>query len=97
MAEMFGLLKKLTTSRTLKKLLVREEARHPITKHVNAISLVKIKKEKSVENNEVVDKNIIKPSELDVVEHIELVDRKEGMEDGTDDKSDESMKEELTE
>ncbi|GJZ26138.1 putative reverse transcriptase domain-containing protein [Tanacetum coccineum] len=39
MAVMFELLKELTTSRTPKKVLVREEARHPITKHVNSISL----------------------------------------------------------
>ncbi|GJR69749.1 hypothetical protein Tco_0015814 [Tanacetum coccineum] len=97
MAEMFGLLKELTTSRTPEKVLVREEARHPITKYVNAISLVKKEKEKNVENSEVVDKNVVEPSELDVVGPIELVDRKEGMGDGTNDESDESMKEELTE
>ncbi|GJY08928.1 hypothetical protein Tco_0377113 [Tanacetum coccineum] len=74
MAEMFGLLRELTTSRTSEKVLVREEARHPITKHVNAISLVKIEKEESVKNNEVVDKNVIGISELDMVELIELVD-----------------------
>ncbi|GKC59487.1 hypothetical protein Tco_1087085 [Tanacetum coccineum] len=96
MADMFGLLKELTTSRTPEKLLVREDAKHPITKHVNATSLVKMEKEKSVENNEVVDKNVVEPSELDVVEPIELVDRKEGMEYGTNDESGESVKEELT-
>ncbi|GJU55202.1 zinc finger, CCHC-type containing protein [Tanacetum coccineum] len=37
------------------------------------------------------------PSELDVVEPIELAKRKEGMEDEMDDESDENMKEELTE
>ncbi|GJR20570.1 hypothetical protein Tco_0969097 [Tanacetum coccineum] len=74
MAEMFGLLRELTTSRTSEKVLVREEARHPITKHVNAISLVKMEKEESVKNNEVVDKNVIGISELDMVELIELVD-----------------------
>ncbi|GJV13648.1 zinc finger, CCHC-type containing protein [Tanacetum coccineum] len=77
-------------------LLVREEARHLITKHVNAISIVKMEKEKSVENNVVIDKNVVESSELDVVEPIELVDMKEGMEDEMDDESDESMKEELT-
>nr|GEV89706.1 hypothetical protein [Tanacetum cinerariifolium] len=96
MAEMFGLLKELRTSRTLEKVLVREEARHPITQHVNAISVVKMEKEKSVENNEAVDKNVVEPNELDVVETIKLVDRKEGKEDRTDDESDENMKEELT-
>nr|GEV06727.1 hypothetical protein [Tanacetum cinerariifolium] len=79
MVEMFGILKDLTTSMTLEKVLVREEARHPITRHVNTISLVKMEKEKSVENNEVTDKNVVEPSALDVVEPIELVDRNEGM------------------
>ncbi|GKG23868.1 hypothetical protein Tco_0391904 [Tanacetum coccineum] len=68
MAEMFGLLKELTASRTPEKVLVREEARHPVTKNVNAISLVKIEKEKNTENNEVVDKNVIGLSELNALE-----------------------------
>ncbi|GJS45108.1 hypothetical protein Tco_0595229 [Tanacetum coccineum] len=42
MAEVFGLLKELTTNRALEKVLVREEARHPITKHVNSISLIRM-------------------------------------------------------
>nr|GEU68752.1 hypothetical protein [Tanacetum cinerariifolium] len=71
MAEMFGLLKELTASRTPEKVLVREEARHPITKHVNSISLIKMEEEKSVENNEVVDKNVVGPNESDVVDPIE--------------------------
>ncbi|GJW45387.1 putative reverse transcriptase domain-containing protein [Tanacetum coccineum] len=41
MTEMFGLLKELTTRRTLVKVLIREEARFPITKNVNSISLTK--------------------------------------------------------
>ncbi|GKD45234.1 hypothetical protein Tco_1269879 [Tanacetum coccineum] len=69
--------KELTTSRIPEKVLVREEARQPITRHVNAISLVKMKKEKSVENNEVVDKNNVELNELDIVEPIELVDMEE--------------------
>ncbi|GJT56285.1 transposon ty3-I gag-pol polyprotein [Tanacetum coccineum] len=69
--------RKLTTSRIPEKVLVREEARQPITRHVNAISLVKMKKEKSVENNEVVDKNNVELNELDIVEPIELVDMEE--------------------
>ncbi|GKA31197.1 hypothetical protein Tco_0717502 [Tanacetum coccineum] len=39
--EMFGLLKELTTSRTPEKVLIREEAKFPITKNVNSISLTK--------------------------------------------------------
>ncbi|GJT67821.1 hypothetical protein Tco_1019301 [Tanacetum coccineum] len=76
MAEMFGLLKELTTSRTPEKVLVREETSNPITKCVNAISLVKMKRYKSIEKNKVVDKNVVESSELNAVEPIELVDKK---------------------
>ncbi|GKC83512.1 hypothetical protein Tco_1139229 [Tanacetum coccineum] len=40
MTEMFGLLKELTTSRTPEKVLIREEAKFPVTKNVNSISIV---------------------------------------------------------
>ncbi|GKC61847.1 hypothetical protein Tco_1089445, partial [Tanacetum coccineum] len=82
---MFGLLKELTTSRTPKKVLVREEARHPITKNVNAISLVQIEEDKNIKNNKVVDKNIIKLSELNAIEPNEVVDIKKEVEDRTND------------
>nr|GEY46954.1 hypothetical protein [Tanacetum cinerariifolium] len=67
MAKMFGLLKELTASRTSKKVLVREEARHPVTKNVNAISLVKMEKEKNTENKKVVEKNVIELSEFNTI------------------------------
>ncbi|GJT62617.1 MAK10-like protein [Tanacetum coccineum] len=38
---MLGLLKELTTSRTTKKILIREEAKFPVIKNVNSISLTK--------------------------------------------------------
>ncbi|GJY49588.1 zinc finger, CCHC-type containing protein [Tanacetum coccineum] len=41
MTEMFGLLKELTTSKTPEKVLIREEAKFPVTKNVNSISLTK--------------------------------------------------------
>ncbi|GJS28757.1 hypothetical protein Tco_0489377 [Tanacetum coccineum] len=41
MTEMFWLLKELTTCRTPEKLLIREEAKFPVTKNVNSISLTK--------------------------------------------------------
>ncbi|GJT50972.1 zinc finger, CCHC-type containing protein [Tanacetum coccineum] len=53
-------------------------------------------KEKSIEGNEVVNKNVIEPSKLDAVEPIESIDRKEEMEDGTNDQSARNMKEEPT-
>ncbi|GKA68258.1 zinc finger, CCHC-type containing protein [Tanacetum coccineum] len=68
MAKIFGLLKELIASKTPKKVMVREEARHPITKNVNAISFVKMEKDKNIENNEVVNKNVIELSELNTIE-----------------------------
>nr|GEV64312.1 hypothetical protein [Tanacetum cinerariifolium] len=47
MTEMFGLLKELTTSKTSEKVLIREEAKFPITKNVNSISLTKGEEERS--------------------------------------------------
>ncbi|GKG13690.1 hypothetical protein Tco_0350650, partial [Tanacetum coccineum] len=46
MTEMFGLLKELTTSRAPEKVLIREEAKSPITKSINSIFLVIEEKEK---------------------------------------------------
>nr|GEU47440.1 hypothetical protein [Tanacetum cinerariifolium] len=96
MAKMFELFKELTASRTPKKVLVREGARHPVTKNFNVISLVKIDKEKNTENNEVVDKNIIELSELNSLEPQELVDVKKEVENKTDNEAIRSMKEEIT-
>ncbi|GJW50834.1 MAK10-like protein [Tanacetum coccineum] len=61
MTEMFGLLKELTTSRTPKKVLIREEAKFPITKNVNSISLARGEEEKSNKTNETLN-NIVKPT-----------------------------------
>ncbi|GJU64307.1 hypothetical protein Tco_1246142 [Tanacetum coccineum] len=46
-AEMFGLLKELTTSRAPKKVLIREEAKSPVTKNVNSISLARGEEERN--------------------------------------------------
>ncbi|GJW34030.1 hypothetical protein Tco_0054062 [Tanacetum coccineum] len=59
-----------------KKVLVREEARQPVTKTVNAISLVKMEKEMNTENIEMVYKNIIELSELNAIELNGIVDIK---------------------
>ncbi|GJY81962.1 reverse transcriptase domain-containing protein [Tanacetum coccineum] len=44
MTEMFGLLKDPMTSRTPEKVLIREEAKFPVTKNVNSISLARVRK-----------------------------------------------------
>ncbi|GKD14996.1 hypothetical protein Tco_1199403 [Tanacetum coccineum] len=47
MTEMFGLLKELTTCKTPEKVLIREEAKFPVTKNVNSISLAREEEERS--------------------------------------------------
>ncbi|GJU66370.1 hypothetical protein Tco_1252629 [Tanacetum coccineum] len=47
MTEMFRLLKELTTSRAPEKVLIREEAKSPVTKSVNSISLIREEEEKN--------------------------------------------------
>ncbi|GJW92173.1 putative ribonuclease H-like domain-containing protein [Tanacetum coccineum] len=55
MTEMFRLLKELTVNRTPKKVLIKEEAGHPVTKNVNSISLVKKGEEKSTKDEAILD------------------------------------------
>ncbi|GJV06328.1 zinc finger, CCHC-type containing protein [Tanacetum coccineum] len=61
MTEMFGLLKELTTSRTLKKVLIREEVKFPVTKNVNSISLARGEEERSDKTDEILN-NTVKPT-----------------------------------
>nr|GEV69050.1 hypothetical protein [Tanacetum cinerariifolium] len=61
MTEMFELLKELIASRTPEKVLFREEARYPITKNVNSISVIRVE-EKNVVNNGAIGESIVKPS-----------------------------------
>nr|GEW36043.1 hypothetical protein [Tanacetum cinerariifolium] len=94
--EMFRLLKEFIASRTPEKVLVREESRHPITKHSNAISIIKMEKEKNFENNEVVEKNVTELSKLNAIEDKEVVDMKKQVEDITHNEAARSMEEEIT-
>ncbi|GJZ05513.1 MAK10-like protein [Tanacetum coccineum] len=61
MTEMFGLLKELTTSRTPEKVLIREEAKFPVTKNVNSISLARGEEERTDKMDERLD-NTVKPT-----------------------------------
>ncbi|GJV11135.1 hypothetical protein Tco_1352676 [Tanacetum coccineum] len=62
MTEMFGLLKELTTSRTSKKVLIREEAKFPVTKNVNSISILR-EEEKRIDMTDVTPDNTEMPTE----------------------------------
>ncbi|GKC05104.1 MAK10-like protein [Tanacetum coccineum] len=66
MTKMFGLLKELTASRTLEKVLIREDTKHPITKKFNSISLIKVEEEVNVKNNKAANKSISEPEVLEV-------------------------------
>ncbi|GJR50620.1 hypothetical protein Tco_1401141 [Tanacetum coccineum] len=68
----------------------------PMTKNVNAISLIKIEKEKGVEGCKVVEENVMELNELDALEPIESLNKEEEMEEGTDGRSVKGKKEELT-
>nr|GEV25312.1 hypothetical protein [Tanacetum cinerariifolium] len=62
---MFGLLKELTTSRALEKVLIREEGRYPMTKNVNSISLIREKEEKNANDKAMFDDSIKIPDGSD--------------------------------
>ncbi|GJZ93756.1 MAK10-like protein [Tanacetum coccineum] len=64
MTEMFELFKELTTSRAPEKVLIREEAKFPVTKNVNSISLVKGYEERSDKTDETLD-NTEKPTVIE--------------------------------
>nr|GEV72001.1 hypothetical protein [Tanacetum cinerariifolium] len=58
MAEIFGLLKELTTSRAPEKVLIKEEAKSPVIKNVNSISLAKGEEERKDNDDMEVDGGI---------------------------------------
>ncbi|GKB55839.1 hypothetical protein Tco_0912025, partial [Tanacetum coccineum] len=71
MIEMFGLLKELTTSRALENVLIREEAKFPVTKNVNSFSLARGEEERSDKTDETLDntkKPTITETEIPVME-----------------------------
>ncbi|GKD99216.1 zinc finger, CCHC-type containing protein [Tanacetum coccineum] len=62
MTEMFGLLKELTISKAPEQVLIREEAKFPVTKNVNSISLFRGDEERNEKNNVAIGDNIEKPT-----------------------------------
>ncbi|GKE18085.1 hypothetical protein Tco_1425662, partial [Tanacetum coccineum] len=74
MTEMFRLLKELTTSRTPKKVLIREEAKIPVTKNINSISLARGDEEGSDKTDETLD-NIVKPTVIETEKPVKEAER----------------------
>nr|GEY11217.1 MAK10-like protein [Tanacetum cinerariifolium] len=65
MTEMFEILKELTTSRAPEKVLIREEAKHLVTKNVNSIALIRGEEEKNADDNATPDDSIERPDGSD--------------------------------
>ncbi|GKF45732.1 hypothetical protein Tco_0135534 [Tanacetum coccineum] len=79
MTEMFGLLKDLTTSRTPEK-LIREEAKFPVTKNVNSISLARNEDEENYKTDETPN-NTKMPTEMEMP--VRKAEAMNGSENGT--------------
>ncbi|GJV72782.1 zinc finger, CCHC-type containing protein, partial [Tanacetum coccineum] len=75
MTKMFGLLKEITTSRTLEKVLIREEAKFPVTKNVNSISLARREEERSDKMDVTLD-NTVKPTGTETGISVKETERK---------------------
>ncbi|GJT69531.1 MAK10-like protein [Tanacetum coccineum] len=86
MTEMFGLLKELTTSKTPEKVLIREEAKFPITKNVNSISQINGEEEWS-NITKVTPDNTEKPTETEAEMIVKKAETKNGAEHKAENKS----------
>ncbi|GJW52634.1 hypothetical protein Tco_0096719 [Tanacetum coccineum] len=96
MTEMFGLLKKLTTSRAPKKVLIREEAKNPVTKNINSISIIRGEEEKNDNDNATTDDSIKKPDRSDAEMLLKEAEKENEAKNGTKNKSIKSDEKELT-
>ncbi|GKE89684.1 hypothetical protein Tco_1567159, partial [Tanacetum coccineum] len=84
MTEMFRLLKELTTSRTSKKVLIREDTKFPVTKNVNSISLARNKEEKNNKTDQTPD-NTKMPTKTEMP--VRKAEAMNGAENGTGNES----------
>nr|GEW14164.1 hypothetical protein [Tanacetum cinerariifolium] len=86
MTKMFGLLKELTTTRAPEKVLIREEAKFPVTKNVNSISLIKGEEESS-NKKEVTPNNTERPTKTKAEMPVKETETKNRAENGAKSKS----------
>ncbi|GJZ06335.1 MAK10-like protein [Tanacetum coccineum] len=86
MAEMFGLLKELTTSKAPEKVLIREEAKFPVTKNVNSISLTRGEEERNNDNDVATDDDIKKTTGTKMEVSVKDAETKNGVENKTKNK-----------
>ncbi|GJZ77171.1 MAK10-like protein [Tanacetum coccineum] len=96
MTEMFGLLKELMTSRALEKVLMREKAKHPVTKNVNSISLIIGEEEKSDDDNAMTDDSIEQTNGSDAEVPLKEAEKENEAKNGTKNEPIKSAEKELT-
>ncbi|GJW07631.1 MAK10-like protein [Tanacetum coccineum] len=96
MTDMFGLLKELTTSRAPKRELIKEEARYPITKNINSISLIRGEEEKNANDNATPNDSIERLDGSDAEVTLNEVKKENKAENGTKNEPIKSFKRELT-
>ncbi|GJV36110.1 MAK10-like protein [Tanacetum coccineum] len=91
MAEMFGLLKEFTTSRAPEKVLIREEAKSPVTKNVNSISLTRGEEEKNDDNDVVIGDDIKKTTGTEMEVSVKEAETKHEAKNKTKNKFNDSL------
>ncbi|GJR87339.1 hypothetical protein Tco_0211350 [Tanacetum coccineum] len=96
MTEMFGLFKELTTSRAPEKVLMREEAKNPVTKNINSISFIRGEEEKNGNDNATTDDNIEKTNGSDAEMPLKEAERENEAKNGAKNKPIKSDEKELT-
>ncbi|GKA29565.1 MAK10-like protein [Tanacetum coccineum] len=96
MTEMFRLFKELSTSRTPKKVLIKEEARHPITKNINSISIIRVEEEKTIVNNRAIVESIVEPRKSEEEEPPKKASVMNKVERRVDDEPTKSVRENVT-
>ncbi|GJU46118.1 zinc finger, CCHC-type containing protein [Tanacetum coccineum] len=94
--EMFRLLKELSASRTSKKVLIKEEARHPITKSINSISVIRVEEEKNCVNNRAIIESIVEPRKSEEKEPPKKASVANEVERRADDEPTKSVRENVT-
>ncbi|GJT71721.1 zinc finger, CCHC-type containing protein [Tanacetum coccineum] len=80
MAEMFGILKELTTNKAFEKVLIKEEGKSPVSKNVNSISLTRGEEEKSDKNDVATGDGIKKTSGSDTKMPVKEAETENGAE-----------------
>nr|GEV57308.1 hypothetical protein [Tanacetum cinerariifolium] len=66
MTEIFRLIKELTTSRAPKNVLIRKEAKFPVNKNVNSISLTRVEEERSKKTDITTGDDIKNPTKTEM-------------------------------